>query len=56
MVVVVLDRDECRLGAAVECDAALTLWATRSEDQYPDLLAKISDFQSQLDEQLRASP
>ncbi len=23
--------------------------------QYPDLLAKISDFQSQLDEQLRAS-
>lgn len=32
MVVVVLDRGECRLGAAVECDAALTLWATMSED------------------------
>ena len=32
MVVAVLDRGECRLGAAVECDAALTLWATMSED------------------------
>ncbi len=32
MVVVVLDRGECRLGAAVEYDAALTLWATMSED------------------------
>lgn len=32
MVVVVLDRGECRLGAAVEYNAALTLWATMSED------------------------
>ena len=30
--VAVLDHCECRLGAAVEYDAALTLWATMSED------------------------
>lgn len=32
IMVVVLDRGGCRLGTAVEFDAALTLWATMSED------------------------
>ncbi len=32
IVVAVLERDQCRLGTAVEYDAALTLWATMSED------------------------
>lgn len=32
MVVVILDCDHCRLGTAVDYDAALTLWASLSED------------------------
>lgn len=32
VVVAVLDHDECRVGASVPCDDALTLWAVMSED------------------------
>jgi len=32
IVVAVMDRNQCRLGTAVDYDSAMTLWATLSED------------------------